>query len=166
MKLDAPMAPATTPDVSAGDRLACVGLGVLLANVILIGIDVIARWLFNIPQSWVADVAQLSYPIAIACCFPAALESGHMIAVRFLGEAIGQRTARALDTVGQMSLVPLLLVFAWKMAERAISDWSTGFKTPTLAWPVAPTWVAVTLLLLLSAWIQLRICLRALQRAS
>ena len=155
--------PASRTPASTGDVLACVGLGVLLANVVLIAIDVVARWLFNVPQSWVADLAQLSYPIAIACCFPAALESGHMIAVRFLGEALGARAARALDLFGQFTLVPVLALFAWKMVERAASDWSTGFKTPTIALPVAPTWLVVALLLVLCTWIQLRVCLRTLR---
>lgn len=164
-------ADSATPDTlanktSLGDALACFGLVVLLANVGLIAIDVIARWLFNAPQSWVSDMAQLTYPVAIACCFPAALESGHMIAVRFLGENLGPRAARALDVFGQISLVPVLAVFAWKMGERAASDWSTGFKTATIALPVAPTWAVVTALLALCTLIQIRLCLRGLRQAT
>ena len=79
-----------------GQALAAAAVLILLANVGLIAFDVVMRWILRTPQSWVADLAQVSYPVAIACCFPAALESGHMIAIRFLGERLGPRAARTL----------------------------------------------------------------------
>lgn len=149
---------------SVGSALAGVGLAILLGNVLLIAFDVVMRWILRAPQSWVADIAQLTYPVAIACCFPAALESGHMISIRFLGEKLGPRAARVLDLIGQASLLPVLALFAWKMIERAGADWSAGFKTSTIALPVAPTWVVVAVLLVLCTGIQLRLTLRSLVR--
>lgn len=156
-------APAAAGRPTLGDSLAVAGLCVLLGNVVLIGFDVVMRWVFRAPQSWVSDLAQLSYPIAIACCFPAALESGHMISIRFLGDKLGPRAAKALDLFGQFSLVPVLGLFAWKMVERTVSDWSAGFKTSTIALPVAPTWAVVSALLILCTLIQLRVTLKRLR---
>lgn len=161
---DEPRPDAWASRRSIGSALAGVGLALLLANVLLIAFDVVMRWILRAPQSWVADIAQLSYPVAIACCFPAALESGHMIAIRFLGEKLGARAARVLDLVGQASLLPVLTLFAWKMIERAGADWSAGFKTSTIALPVAPTWIVVAALLVLCTAIQLRLTLRTLAR--
>lgn len=148
---------------SAGSILAGAGLAILLANVLLIFYDVLLRWLFNAPQSWVADIAQVSYPIAIACCFPAALEGGHMIAIRAVGVTLGPRAARALDLLGQASLVPLLALFAWKMTARAASDWTAGFKTSTVALPLAPSWFVVAALLILCTLLQVRLLWRTLK---
>ena len=159
-----PVAPAVEPP-SVGSVLAGVALAILLANVLLIAFDVLMRWVFRSPQSWVSDLAQLSYPVAIACCIPAALESGHMIAIRFLGEALGPRIARVLDLIGQTALVAVLGLFAWKMVGRAASDWSTGFKTSTIDLPVAPTWMVVAALLILCTLIQLRLTWRNLTHA-
>lgn len=150
---------------SLGQGLASVAVLVLLANVALIAFDVVMRWLLRMPQSWVADLAQVSYPVAIACCFPAALESGHMIAIRFLGERLGPRAARVLDLIGQVALAAVLALLAWKMVERAAADWNTGFRTSTIDLPLAPTWALVAALLVLCALIQLRLTWRTLRHA-
>lgn len=146
---------------SVGSLLALVALAILLGNVGLIGVDVLARWLLRAPQSWVADIGQVTYPVAVACCFPAALESGHMISIRFLGEWLGPRRARPLDLIGQVALAALLMLFTWKMLQRAQSDWSAGYKTANIGLRVAPTWFAVALLLLASALVQAQVVWRA-----
>ncbi len=145
-----------------GAALALVALFILLGNVGLIFVDVIARWLLRSPQSWVSDIGQITYPVAIACCFPAALESGHMIAIRFLGEWLGPRRARTLDLIGQVALAALLAVFTFKMFQRAQSDWSGHFTTANIALRVAPTWYVVASLLLLSSLVQVRMVWRAI----
>jgi TRAP-type C4-dicarboxylate transport system permease small subunit len=145
-----------------GAALALAAMAILLANVVLIFVDVLARWLLRSPQSWVADIGQVTYPVAIACCFPAALESGHMIAIRFLGEWLGPRRARPLDAIGQVALAALLVVFTWKMFERAATDWAGGFKTANIALAVAPTWGVVALLLLVSSAVQARVAWRSI----
>lgn len=145
-----------------GAALALVALFILLGNVGLIFVDVIARWLLRAPQSWVSDIGQITYPVAIACCFPAALESGHMIAIRFLGEWLGPRRARTLDLIGQVALAALLAVFTFKMFQRAQSDWSGHFTTANISLRVAPTWYVVATLLLLSSLVQVRMVLRAI----
>ncbi len=144
-----------------GAALALVALVILLGNVGLIFVDVLARWLLRAPQSWVSDIGQVTYPVAIACCFPAALESGHMIAIRFLGEWLGPRRARPLDLIGQVALALLLVVFAWKMFQRAQSDWSGGFRTANIALRTAPTWFVVACLLGLCVLVQARVVWRA-----
>jgi TRAP-type C4-dicarboxylate transport system permease small subunit len=137
---------------------ALAALAIFLANVALIGVDVVARWLLRAPQSWVADIGQVTSPIAIACCFPVALESGYMIAIRFLGEWLGARPSRVLDILGHAALAALLALLAWKMLGRAMSDWVGGFRTSnTSLLPVAPTWFIVTALLLVCALVQLRV---------
>jgi TRAP-type C4-dicarboxylate transport system permease small subunit len=158
--------PTESPAGPASSRLtvflAMAAILVLLANVLLVGWDVLLRWLLRSPQSWVSDVAAVTYPVALACCFPAALEGGHMIAMRFLGERLGPRAALALDVLGQASLGALLLVFSWKMAERAVADWGAGYTTSNIALPLAPSWAAVAALLVVSTVLQLRVTWRLL----
>lgn len=151
-------APATS---RIGSNLAAAALGILLVNVLLVAFDVLLRWLFRMPQSWVTDIASLTYPVALACCIPAALESGHMIAIRFLGEAAGPRTTAVLDFVGNVLMTMLLMLIAWKVGERAAADWNAGYKTVNIALPLAPTWAAVTALLGVSALVQFRLTWRA-----
>lgn len=138
-----------------GGALALIGIAILLGNVGLTIIDVLMRWLLAQPQSWVSDVAELSYPVAIACCFPVALETGSMIVVRFLANVIGPRAAHVLDVIGQVLLAALLILFAWKVGLRAQTDWMAGYATLTLKWPVAPSWAAVSALMVFSAFIQI-----------
>lgn len=139
-----------------GSSFAALALAIFLGNVLLAVFDVAMRWVFREPQSWVADIAQLSFPVAVVCSFPVALESGHMIAIRFLGERIGPRATWALDTVGQLCMALLLSLYTWKMFARAFSDWATGYKTSAIALPVAPTWLVVAVLLFACSLIQFR----------
>ncbi len=148
-------ADAPTPiRTSLGSRLAVFGFSIMMGNVLLIGIDVAMRGLFRAPQSWVSDIAELTYPVAIAACFPAALEAGHMIVIRFLGERLGIRPAFYLDLMGQILMALLLAVFTWQMFARAASDWAAGFKTTAIALLVAPTWLVVAVLLLAATVLQ------------
>ena len=144
--------------------MAMAGMSLLLLNVLLVAFDVLLRWVARSPQSWVADIGSLTYPIALACCIPAALESGHMIAIRFLGQAIGPRTTRALDFVGSVLLSLMLVVVAWKMSQRAVDDWGAGYQTANIALPLAHTWAIVAGLLALAALVQLRLSWRALRQ--
>jgi TRAP-type C4-dicarboxylate transport system permease small subunit len=159
----APDGAAAHPRLSRfATAFALVALAILLANAALIGMDVVARWLLRAPQSWVSDVGQVSYPVAIACCFPAALESGHMIAIRFLGEALGTRRAHVLDIIGQAALAALLALLAWKIFGRAAGGWAGGFRTSNIGLRVAPTWFAGAAVMLVSTLVQLgvpwRVC--------
>lgn len=140
--------------------LSLASLVIFIFNVLLTGFDVLLRWLLNSPQSWVSDVASISFPIALACCFPAALEGGHMIAMRFLGERLPLSFAKILDVLGQIGLAIIMSIFSWKMFGRAVSDWSAGYTTANIALPLAPTWVIVSVLLGVSAVLQILVTWR------
>lgn len=155
---ESPAAPRSSP---LGRTLAMAAMLILLCNVLLVGFDVLLRWAAGRPQSWVADIASLTYPVALACCIPAALESGHMIAIRFLGEAVGARTTRVLDTLGSAVLAGLLILIAWKVTERTVDDWSAGYRTANIALPLAPTWAVVSALLAVAAVVQVRLTWRS-----
>lgn len=140
---------------------AIAAMAILVMNVLLVAYDVLLRWLFGAPQSWVADIASMTYPVALAFCLPPALESGHMIAIRFLGQAIGPRTTGALDFIGNLLLSGMLALMAWKVSERAIHDWDAGYRTANIALPLAPTWGVVAALVVLAALFQFRLTWRA-----
>lgn len=154
-------APAVLASSRIGRGLAMAAMGLLLMNVLLVGWDVMLRWVARSPQSWVSDIAAMSYPVALACCIPAALESGHMIAIQFLGHAIGPRTTRILDFLGSMLLAGFLALIAWKVAERSIADLGAGYTTANVSLPLAPTWVVVAALLAVAALVQSRLTWRA-----
>lgn len=146
----------TAPLSRLAVAFALVAVGILFANVVLVSIDVLMRWLLNDPQSWVSDIAELTYPVAIVCCFPVALEGGSMISIRVFGAVRSARLGWFLDCLGQSALTALLGLFAWKVFWRALSDWHTGFATLTLKIPTGPTWVLVSILLVVSMLFQLR----------
>ena len=152
---------AVTPSSWVARTLAMAAMFILLFNVLLVGWDVILRYSGN-PQSWVADIGSMTYPVALACCIPAALESGHMIAIRFLGQALGQRPTAVLDAIGSVLLSALMTLLAWKTTERAIDDWSAGYSTANVALPLAPTWGVVSMLLVVAALVQFRMTWLAL----
>lgn len=145
-----------------GRALAMLAMALLLVNVLLVGYDVLLRWLLGRPQSWVADIAAMTYPIALACCIPAALESGHMIAIRFLGQALGPHATRWLDSLGSVLLLVLMALMAWKVSERTLDDWNAGYTTANVGLPMSPTWLAVSGLLVIATLVQCRVVWRTL----
>jgi hypothetical protein len=67
-----------------------------------------------------------------------------------------------LDLLGSVLLSLMLAVVAWKTTQRALEDWDAGYKTATVALPLAPTWVVVSVLLAFSALVQFRLTWRAM----
>lgn len=134
--------------------LALFAVAIFACNVALVAMDVTMRWLLRDPQSWVSDIQELTYPVALAACFPPALEGGAMIVIRLFDALPDKRLARLFDSVGQLAMAALLFVLAWKVFERAMSDWKAGFATVLLHVPVAPTWFAVAAILAVAAIIQ------------
>lgn len=145
-----------------GRALAILAMALLIVNVLLVGYDVLLRWLLGWPQSWVADIAAMTYPVALACCIPAALESGHMIAIRFLGQALGPRATRWLDSLGSVLLLLLMALMAWKVSERTLEDWNAGYTTANAGFPMSPTWLLVSVLLIIATLVQVRLVWRTL----
>lgn len=146
---------AVPPTSRVARTLAMAAMCLLLVNVLLVAFDVVFRYAGR-PQSWVADIGSMTYPVALACCVPAALESGHMIAIRFLGQALGPRASAVLDLLGSVLLSALMLLLAWKTTERSIADWNAGYATANVSLPLAPTWGIVSALLWVGALVQLR----------
>lgn len=153
---------AAAPSSWVARTLAMAAMFILMVNVLLVGWDVILRYSGK-PQSWVSDIGSMTYPVALACCIPAALESGHMIAIRFLGQAMGPRLTAVLDFIGSVLLSALMALFAWKTSERAMDDWNAGYATANVSLPLAPTWGVVSVLLVVAALVQFRMTWRALR---
>jgi TRAP-type C4-dicarboxylate transport system permease small subunit len=150
----------TPTDMPGLSRLATgfamLAIAILLCNVALVCYDVLIRWLANRPQSWVSDVAELTYPLAIVCCFPPAVETGSMIVIRAFSILPFKRLTWLLDCIGQLALAAILAFFAWKVFWRALADLNAGFATSLMRIPTGPTWLAVAAILALACLLQLR----------
>ena len=146
--------------VTRGLRTACrvlatFGIALLLVNVMIQMADVLSRWLLSAPQAWVADVYELTLPVAIAACFPLTLDERGMIAIEFLGGFLGPVADRILTGFGAVLLFLLFALMAWQMWGVAGEMVSTGRQTWMLGIPSAPTWYAVAAILAFAAVVQL-----------
>lgn len=136
--------------------IAGLAVAILLFNVALTCYDVLMRWLLNQPQSWVSDFSELTYPLAIVCCFPVAVESGSMIVIRIMASLRNPIIAKAADAFGQVALAAMLCLFTWKVFWRAVSDWITGYATTLIKLPIGPTWFAVAAILAIATVMQIK----------
>ena len=148
------IAGATRTLRTASRGLAAAGIAVLLVNVGIQMIDILCRWLLNAPQAWVADVYELTLPVAIAACFPLTLSERGMIAIEFLGRALGPGVDRILTGTGASLLLVLFALMAWQTFDAAREMAQIGRTTWMLGLPTAPTWYAVSALIGFGALVQ------------
>ena len=137
------------------DGAALVGAAILTASAIFVAYDGITRWLTGQAQDWVADFAQLALPVAIATLFVAAVHHGAMITLRAAaGLPLPAPVVRVIDLFGQVALAVLLFLFAAAVFDFAAEASEMGTVSWFLRLPVAPTWHAVAVVLLLGAALQ------------
>ena len=134
--------------------IGSVGIGLLLANVFLQMFDIACRWLLSMPQSWVADVYEVTLPVAIAACFPLTVAHRGMIAIEFLGKGLGGVAHRALNLLGAVALLAVLGIITWQMLVYSNEAAATGRASFLLHIPLAPTWYLATLCFALGTVVQ------------
>jgi len=135
--------------------IGCVGMGLLMLNIFVQIFDTVCRWLFLMPLSWVADLYELTLPIAIAACFPLTVAQGGMIAIAFLGDALGGLYKRLLNALGAAALLAVLAIITWQSCLYALEAQSNGRASFLLGIWMAPTWFVVMLFFGFAALIQL-----------
>ena len=77
--------------------IGAVGLILIAAAIV---VDVLMRWLFNAPILGVDDLSIFILAVVVSSFFPLGLAKGHFVTIRFLGKALGPRSALWLEVFG------------------------------------------------------------------
>lgn len=142
---------------------ALVGFAGLLVLALMTTLDVVLRWLFQMPIQGVNDVSSVVMAVVIAVCIPANLAMKQNINVEIFGSVAGSKVKAALDTFASMLTLVFISLIAWEFIPYAQSLQETGDRTWVLGWPVWPWWSAAALMMWFSAFVQMFVFLQDLQ---
>jgi TRAP-type C4-dicarboxylate transport system permease small subunit len=140
-------------------RLAEGLAGMAICGLLLLAfgtaIDVLMRYAFAMPIRGFIDVVPLAGAVLLSACMPHVVASRGNIAVDFLGQGLGPRAKRWLDTFGAVATGLFFSLMAWQYVRYALEMKQTAEVTPVLRWPVWPWWSAVAVFITLTALVAL-----------
>jgi TRAP-type C4-dicarboxylate transport system permease small subunit len=140
-------------------RLAEWLAGVAVAGLLLLAfgtaVDVLMRYAFASPIRGFIDVVSLAGAVLLSACMPHVVASRGNIAVDLLGQAVGPRARRRLDTFGALVTALFFSVMAWQYVRFALEMKHAAEVTAVLRWAVWPYWSAVAAFISLAALVSL-----------
>jgi TRAP-type C4-dicarboxylate transport system permease small subunit len=148
---------------SVARAFALVGFAGLLVLALMTTLDVVLRWMFQMPIQGVNDVSSVVMAVVIAVCIPANLAMKQNINVEIFGTVAGPKVKAALDTFASFLTLIFIALIAWQFVPYAHSLYETGDRTWVLGWPVWPWWSVAALMMWLSAFVQLFVFIQDLQ---
>jgi TRAP-type C4-dicarboxylate transport system permease small subunit len=137
------------------EGLAGAAISGLLLLAFGTAIDVLMRYAFATPIRGFIDVVSLAGAVLLSACMPHVVASRGNIAVDFLGQGLGPRPKRWLDTFGAVVTGLFFSLMAWQFVRYALEMKQTAQVTPVLRWPVWPWWSAVAAFITLTALVAL-----------
>ena len=146
------------------NRLLCGFVGLMVVS-LSTSLDVLLRWLANAPIKGLFDIVSLAIAVVIATSFPVVIAQRQNITIRFLGDAIGPRTALWFDVFGSGALLVFITLLGWQLAVYAGELWESGRTTWQLRIPVWPYWSIAAAIALLCIPIQAVALLADIMRA-
>ncbi len=128
-------------------------------------VDVLMRWLFNSPIMAVDDLNKFNVAIVVASFFPLGLVAKQFVTIRFLGKAMGTRSALWLEVVGAVGTLIVFFLLAWQFFMFTSEVQTSGLATVVLEVHQAPWWWAVTAIIVLCVPTQIAVLLDSLYQA-
>ena len=117
---------------------------ILALMMILTGIDVALRYIFNRPITGSYEIIEFMMPIVLAFGLAnCALEKGH-VRVELLTARLSERAHTIMDAISSLAFFCLFVLITWQSFIRALDMIRSGLKSEVLLFPVFPFVLAVT----------------------
>ncbi len=140
--------------VKVSQFLAQVGLIGLACQAFLVLLDVVFRWILNMPLRGMEDAVQLLVAVSLAAFFPVAMAQRENVSIGALGRLVGPRAKLALELLGAAGMMLMTSLIAWQLTRYAWELYVAGERTIVLGLPMTPFWVLVVLLSWFTASVQ------------
>ena len=137
------------------------GIGIFVIATAIV-VDVLMRWMFNAPILGVDDLSIFVLAVVVSSFFPAGLAGERFVTIRFLGKAIGPRSALWLEVFGALCTIAFFMLLAWKILFYTVDITRSGLATIVLQLPQAPWWWLVTVVIALCIPVQAIILVKKL----
>jgi TRAP-type C4-dicarboxylate transport system permease small subunit len=139
-----------------------VGIFVIAAAIV---VDILMRWLFNAPILGVDDLSIYILAVVVSSFFPAGLAGEKFVTIRFLGKALGPRSALWLEVFGALCTLAVFILIAWKVFYFTLDVTRTGLATIVLQLPQAPWWWIVTIIFAFCIPVQVVVLIKKILQA-
>ena len=132
-----------------------VGAAVALATGGLTLVSVIMRSVWSQPIPGDVEMTQMGIAFAISMCLPyCQLQRGNIM-VDFFTQSSSEGTRKRLDAIGQLSLVLLYGLLAWRTSVGAVSVREAGETTMIISLPMWWAYACLAPGLALAGWVAL-----------
>ena len=132
-----------------------VGAAVALAPGGLTLVSVIMRSVWSQPIPGDVEMTQMGIAFAISMCLPyCQLQRGNIM-VDFFTQSSSEGTRKRLDAIGQLSLVLLYGLLAWRTSVGAVSVREAGETTMIISLPMWWAYACLAPGLALAGWVAL-----------
>lgn len=134
---------------------ALVGAFVALVTGLLTTLSVIMRAVWSQPIPGDVEMTQMGIAFAISLCLPYCQLQRANIIVDFFTQATSHRRRQMLDALGNMSLVILYGLLAWRTSVGAMSVREAGETTMIISLPMWWAYACLAPGLALAGWVAL-----------
>ncbi|MGY9062171.1 MAG: TRAP transporter small permease [Rhodospirillales bacterium] len=145
--------------------VACIGFTGLVLVALLTMADGVGRWL-SLPRiPGFGDIAQISYAIVIASCFPSLLLKDQNVVIRFLGKAVKGRFNYCLEIFGNILTLAFFAILVWQFYYLTLDLQVNNRTSPTLEFPIAIWWWIISLIMTITVPVQLLVVIDSIYSA-
>ena len=146
--------------------IACIGFAGLVIVSIMTMIDGLGRWLALPRIPGFNDIAQISYAIVIASCFPSLLMRDQNIVIRFLGRAVKGRANYWLEVWGNFLTFLFFTILVWQFYLITLDLQANNRASPTIEFPIAPWWWIISFIMTITVPVQLWVLVDSIYSAT
>lgn len=132
-----------------------VGAAVALATGFLTLVSVLMRAVWSQPIPGDVEMTQMGIAFAISMCLPYCQLQRANILVDFFTQSSSERTRNRLDALGNLSLVLLYGLLAWRTSIGALSVREAGETTMIISLPMWWAYACLAPGLALAGWVAL-----------
>jgi TRAP-type C4-dicarboxylate transport system permease small subunit len=113
-----------------------VGAAVALLCGVLTSVSIVMRALWSMPISGDIEITQMGIALAISLCLPYCQLHRANIIVDFFTQATSVRVQKKMNALGNLMLVALYALLAWRTSVGAISVYEAGETTMIVSLPM------------------------------
>lgn len=135
-------------DAAAGrwlDRLALAGVLALMAAMLVVMADIVARKALGFSIKGTLDIGQLAQVACVFSVLPVTFLRESNIAVDFFTDRLPPRALAALRCAVQLVCALLVSAIAWHSADQGLAQARNGDRSQTLGIPMALYWAPALL---------------------
>src|SRR5579871_2399382 len=151
--------------IGVARRIAVIAIAGMLLLSLLTIVDVGLRYLFSAPIPGLDEATQLIMAVIVSASLPIGIATRNHVTIDFFRRRIGPRYQAALEALGAVLILGMLVVLTVRFAAYAERLALRHDVTTIIALPIAPFWWAVTVMLGICASIQAVVLLNQLATA-